>query len=133
VGWARAAAALKDIISPTVPILSTTKGIHVETEKLMYDVIPEALGRAQPAAFLSGPSFAKEMMQNFPTTVVIASDNADVAKEIQHKLSQTTFRVYTTNDVIGLEIGSARRSAHGREQRRMRLTNETTMAGCSLA
>ena len=86
--------------------MSTSKGIHVATEKLMYDVIPDALGRNQPAAFLSGPSFAKEMMQNFPTTVVVASVDVEIATTIQHMLSQTTFRVYSTTDVIGLEIGA---------------------------
>ena len=99
-------AALKDVIPPNVPIMSTSKGIHVATEKLMYDVIPDALQRPQPTAFLSGPSFAKEMMQNFPTTVVIASTDTEVAKAIQLQLSQKTFRVYTTTDVVGLEIGA---------------------------
>jgi hypothetical protein len=94
------------VLPADVPLVSTSKGIHVATEQLMYDVIPTALGRPQPAAFLSGPSFAKEMMQQFPTTVVVASTDVAVAKAVQLLLSQRTFRVYTTTDVVGLEIGA---------------------------
>lgn len=99
---------LSNLIPEDVPILSTSKGIYVETQQLMCEVIPDALGRPDhPTAFLSGPSFAKEMMQNFPTTGVVASKDENISKRIQLLLSTKTFRLYRTTDVVGLEIGGA--------------------------
>jgi glycerol-3-phosphate dehydrogenase (NAD+) len=64
---------LQDVLPPDVPIISVSKGLEMGTGKMMSEVIPDALGRRQPAAFLSGPSFAKEMMDLRPTGVVAAS------------------------------------------------------------
>ena len=64
---------LQDILPPDVPIISVSKGLEVGSGKMMSEVIPSALGRKQPAAFLSGPSFAKEIMDLRPTGVVAAS------------------------------------------------------------
>lgn len=69
---------LQDVLPPDVPIISVSKGLEVGSGKMMSEVIPSALGRKQPAAFLSGPSFAKEIMDLRPTGVVAAS------KVIQH-------------------------------------------------
>ena len=54
---------LKDLIPPDVLLVSTSKGLHAATLQMMSDVIPAALGRDQPAAFLSGPSFAKVRLE----------------------------------------------------------------------
>jgi glycerol-3-phosphate dehydrogenase (NAD+) len=60
------------LIPKTVPIINASKGIHSETLEYMSDIIPKALGNPQqPMAFLSGPSFAKELVENVPTVVVI--------------------------------------------------------------
>ncbi len=64
---------LQDVLPPDVPIISVSKGLEVGSGKMMSEVIPSALGRKQPAAFLSGPSFAKEIMDLRPTGVVAAS------------------------------------------------------------
>ena len=64
---------LQDVLPPDVPIISVSKGLEMGTGKMMSEVIPSALGRRQPAAFLSGPSFAKEIMDLRPTGVVAAS------------------------------------------------------------
>ena len=64
---------VQDILPPDVPIISVSKGLEVGSGKMMSEVIPSALGRKQPAAFLSGPSFAKEIMDLRPTGVVAAS------------------------------------------------------------
>ena len=64
---------MQDILPPDVPIISVSKGLEVGSGKMMSEVIPSALGRKQPAAFLSGPSFAKEIMDLRPTGVVAAS------------------------------------------------------------
>ena len=64
---------MKDVLATDVPIVSVSKGLELGTGKMMSEVIPQALGRRQPAAFLSGPSFAKEVMDLQPTGVVAAS------------------------------------------------------------
>jgi len=73
----------------------------------MSDVIPAALGRDQPTAFLSGPSFAKELMQRHPTTVVVAAKTEALAYEVQKVFLSLDFRVYVSTDVIGVEVGGA--------------------------
>ena len=105
-----------------VPYVSTSKGIHLETGTLMSECLELAFqGRASdsdsdacaskraeiPLAFLSGPSFAAEMMQKHPVGVVVASNDSWCRKRVQKILSGKFFRVYTTNDVIGVEVGGA--------------------------
>lgn len=94
-----------------IPYVSTAKGICVATHELMSEAIPRALGdRATevPCAYLSGPSFAKEMVQGHPMGVVVASHDNDVARRVQSILSSKTFRVYVVeDDVIGVEVGGA--------------------------
>jgi glycerol-3-phosphate dehydrogenase (NAD+) len=74
----------QSILPHDVPIISVSKGLEVGTGKMMSEVIPDALGRRQPAAFLSGPSFAKEIMDLRPTGVVAASKVC--MRSIQHLL-----------------------------------------------
>mmetsp|Transcript_32939 Transcript_32939/g.92243 ORF Transcript_32939/g.92243 Transcript_32939/m.92243 type:complete len:351 (+) Transcript_32939:99-1151(+) len=97
----------KEHIPPHVPIVSVSKGIHSEKLIVMSEVFPEALGRNQPTAFLSGPSFAKELMQKVPTALVVASESPDVSKLVQDMFSSDVVRVYTSDDVLGVELGGA--------------------------
>ena len=64
---------LQDVLPPNVPIISVSKGLELGTGSMMSELIPQALGRRHPAAFLSGPSFAKEVMDKQPTGFVAAS------------------------------------------------------------
>jgi hypothetical protein len=61
------------LIDPQVLILNTAKGLYLKEKKLLSEAVTDALGRQQPYALLSGPSFAKEMMRDLPTAVVVAS------------------------------------------------------------
>ena len=93
-----------------VPYVSTSKGVHVETHALMSEAIPHAFGaRAAeiPLCYLSGPSFAKEMIAGHPMSVVVASYDLAVAKYVQEAISSLKFRIYITEDVIGVEVGGA--------------------------
>jgi len=93
-----------------VPYVSTSKGVHVNTHALMSEAIPHAFGDrrdAIPLAYLSGPSFAKEMIAGHPMSVVVASYDVKVANFIQTSLSCASFRIYATTDVIGVEVGGA--------------------------
>jgi glycerol-3-phosphate dehydrogenase (NAD(P)+) len=83
-----------------------TKGIEVGTLALMTDVVEsENLGR--PVVAVSGPSFAAEVVAGQPTAIVAASRREAPAREVQEAFSNGHFRVYTQDDVIGVELGGA--------------------------
>lgn len=83
-----------------------TKGIEEGTLALMTDVVAsEHPGRAVVA--VSGPSFAAEVVANQPTAIVAASEEAAAARIVQQAFSNATFRVYTQQDVVGVELGGA--------------------------
>ncbi len=87
-------------------IISLTKGIETETLKRPSEVISEVLG-ASKISVLSGPSISFEVARNLPTTLVAASDEAALAKETQGLFTTSDFRVYTSSDLIGVELGGA--------------------------
>ena len=93
----------RDLIPPNALLCSTAKGLYLPTKQLIGHAILDALERAeQPLAFLSGPSFAEEILKKFPTAVVVASDQLFHAVRIQKLLSNSkSFRVYTTQDTVG--------------------------------
>jgi glycerol-3-phosphate dehydrogenase (NAD(P)+) len=83
-----------------------SKGIERDTLALMSDVVAaEVPGR--PVVALSGPSFAAEVMAHQPTAVVAASEDAVAAETVQELFSNATFRIYTHDDIIGVELGGS--------------------------
>ena len=90
-------------------LVSAAKGIENDTLMTMSEVLQEVLGAEvkQRSAFLSGPSFAREVAAEQPTAVAVAADNLDVASRVQELFSTEYFRVYTNQDVVGVEIGGA--------------------------
>jgi glycerol-3-phosphate dehydrogenase (NAD+) len=102
-----ALAALKDILPPHVPILCLSKGLEVGTCRNMSELIPIALGRKQPLAVLSGPSFAIEIMRGLPTAIVAASEDAALAHRVQRLFASSNLRVNTSTDVVGVELAGA--------------------------
>lgn len=83
-----------------------SKGIETGTLSLMSDVVlAEAPGH--PVVALSGPSFAAEVAARQPTAIVAASDHANAAESVQDAFSNSTFRVYTHDDIIGVELGGS--------------------------
>jgi len=98
----------RDELPPDVLLCSTAKGLHLETKHLLSRAMLDALGRPeQPLALLSGPSFAAEIMQDFPTAVVVASRFLPYAVRVQRIMSSLSFRVYTSQDTVGVELGGA--------------------------
>ena len=87
-------------------VVSATKGIENETNHRMTELAAELAGVSQVAA-LSGPSFAKEVARGDPTAVTVASANPEVAASIQREFNDSMFRVYTSDDVVGVELGGA--------------------------
>lgn len=86
--------------------VSVAKGIENKTLKRMSEIIHELLGSVQ-IAILSGPTIAHEAAKGIPTTIVASSQDMAVAKEIQSVFMTDRFRVYTNNDIIGVEIGGS--------------------------
>jgi glycerol-3-phosphate dehydrogenase (NAD(P)+) len=86
--------------------VSATKGLEIDTLQRMTEVAAaEAPGR--PLAVLSGPSFALEVAKGLPTAVVVASADHAVAESVQRPLATRTFRVYSSEDVVGVELAGA--------------------------
>ncbi|HWB87131.1 MAG TPA: NAD(P)H-dependent glycerol-3-phosphate dehydrogenase [Bryobacteraceae bacterium] len=89
--------------------VSATKGLENNSLLRMSDVISESVqSRFRPSvAAISGPTFAREVACGDPTALVVASANEDIARCIQTAFSGSTFRLYTSTDTIGVEIGGA--------------------------
>lgn len=84
-----------------------TKGFEVSTGKLPHEVAEETLGTSVPLAVLSGPTFAREVGMGLPTAMTVASGDNRFAEDLAGSLSDENFRTYTSNDVIGVEVGGA--------------------------
>ena len=100
---------ISPLLPPSTPLLVATKGIENDTLMTMSQVVASVRGRGcdHALACLSGPSFAREVCEQHPTAVTIASSNAELAAMFQERLSTEYFRAYTTDDVIGVELGGA--------------------------
>ena len=96
-------------ISAQTPLISATKGIEEGSLCRMSQVIAESLERRaySPIAVLSGPTFAVEIAAGEPAAVVIASEDAELAAQIQKAFATPSLRLYASRDVIGVEIGAA--------------------------
>jgi glycerol-3-phosphate dehydrogenase (NAD(P)+) len=94
---------------PEMIFVSATKGIEIETQMRMEEVVRDVIGdHFQPSyVALSGPSFALEVAKDEPCAIVAASNSTESAAAAQQALSSGRFRVYTNNDVIGVEIAGA--------------------------
>ena len=98
---------VKDAIPANVPILSASKGIETSSLGFMADILKECLGEDRSYAFLSGPSFAREICEGVATAVVIASEDIMLADDLAELMSGEDFAVFTSRDVIGVEVGGA--------------------------
>lgn len=87
-------------------LVSATKGIEETTLRRMSELIAETLP-GRPVAVLSGPTFAKEIAAGEPAAVVIASEDPEMAGQVQRAFATHALRFYTSNDVVGVEIGAA--------------------------
>jgi glycerol-3-phosphate dehydrogenase (NAD(P)+) len=97
------------LLAPAAIVVSTVKGIEVETSLLMHQVLAEVLperARTRVVA-LSGPSFAREVAAGKPTAVTLACATEAHAVTVQNALSSPFFRCYTHRDIVGVEIGGA--------------------------
>ena len=99
---------LKDIIKDNQIIVNVAKGLEEDTLKTMTDIIEEELKEKNPqVAVLSGPSHAEEVGKGIPTTCVVSAHNKELTLYLQNIFMNPNFRVYTSPDMIGVEIGGA--------------------------
>jgi glycerol-3-phosphate dehydrogenase (NAD(P)+) len=94
------------ILPSSAVVLSVTKGLDEKTGKRMTETAEDILKNG-PVAALSGPSLAAEVARGAPTAVTLACADHSMAKTLQGLLMNSTFRVYTSDDVIGVELGGA--------------------------
>ena len=97
---------LKHHLKKDAIVACVSKGFEPETLKLLSDVMDEEF-QYNDNVIISGPSHAEEISMGEPTTVVVASKNRDAAEVVQDTLMNKTFRIYVSDDVIGVELGAA--------------------------
>jgi glycerol-3-phosphate dehydrogenase (NAD(P)+) len=97
---------LRPVLPPEAVLVSATKGLEKDTLRRMSEVAAEE-APGHPCAVLSGPSFALEVARALPTAVVAAAEDHAVAQRIQRALATRTFRVYSSEDVVGVELAGA--------------------------
>lgn len=84
-----------------------TKGFEQETGKLPHQVALDVLGEGYPLAVLSGPTFATEVGAGLPTAITVASPEPEFAAQLARRISDGRFRAYTSDDIVGVEVGGA--------------------------
>jgi glycerol-3-phosphate dehydrogenase (NAD(P)+) len=94
-------------LAPEARVAWATKGFELDTGKLPHQVAHEVLGPARSVAVLSGPTFAREVGRGLPTAMTVASPDAEFASALAQSLSSHNFRVYTSADIVGVEVGGA--------------------------
>ena len=97
---------LKEFYTPGQIIVNVAKGIEESTLHTMSEIISEEIPEST-VAVLSGPSHAEEVGRGIPTTIVVGAKSQDIAETVQEVFMSPVFRVYTSPDVLGIEIGAA--------------------------
>ena len=101
---ARKLAALAD---PGTPVVLASKGIEKGSSLLLHQVVVQEVGERCPVVVLSGPSHAEEVGRQVPTAVVVASEDRQAAVLVQDLFMNQRLRIYTSPDIVGVEIGAA--------------------------
>jgi glycerol-3-phosphate dehydrogenase (NAD(P)+) len=99
----------KSLLPPSTLLCSASKGIENDSLMLMSQVLEDTLGAdvVPRLTYLSGPSFAKEVALGMPTAVVVAGTDADNTRTVQRAWATDKLRVYSSDDVVGVEMGGA--------------------------
>uniref|UniRef100_A0A450YKV4 Glycerol-3-phosphate dehydrogenase [NAD(P)+] n=1 Tax=Candidatus Kentrum sp. TC TaxID=2126339 RepID=A0A450YKV4_9GAMM len=104
--------AFREVLESASPMLTTTrriswatKGFESGTGRLLHHVVADIMGPDTPMAVLSGPTFAAEVAAGLPTAITLASTDDSFAQELSMSLHTQRFRVYTSGDIIGVQIG----------------------------
>lgn len=99
---------IKPFLPKDARLIWATKGLEADTGRLLQEVAREVLGEDIPLGMLSGPTFAKEMAQKLPTAISLAATDEQVVETISDLLHcEKSFRVYSNDDFIGVQLGGA--------------------------
>ncbi len=98
---------IKPYINSSVCVAWATKGFDPGSGRLLHRIAAELLGDTQPVAVISGPTFAREVASGAPTAVTVGSQFPGCAKALAARLHNDSFRVYTSDDITGVEVGGA--------------------------
>jgi glycerol-3-phosphate dehydrogenase (NAD(P)+) len=99
------------MVDPEMRVAWATKGFELETGKLPHQVAAQILGDRVPVAVLSGPTFAREVGAGLPTAMTVAASEPGFAVDLATSLSGLNFRAYTSDDLVGVEVGGAVKNA----------------------
>jgi glycerol-3-phosphate dehydrogenase (NAD(P)+) len=99
--------AMSPLLEETVVIVSVCKGIEIDTGKRISEIAKEVVSHPHAFVCLSGPSFAKEVVEGHPTAIVAASKDSSAARTVQNDLSFENLRIYTNADLLGTELGGS--------------------------
>jgi glycerol-3-phosphate dehydrogenase (NAD(P)+) len=95
------------VLDPSAIVVSAAKGLEQHTLFRVSEILEQEFGPSQRLAVVSGPSFASELARELPTAVSVASRDDKVVAAVQAEFRAPYFRLYGTNDVVGVEIGGA--------------------------
>lgn len=98
---------LKALLGTEQRVCWATKGLDLQSGRLLSDIAREVLGHAVKIAALSGPTFARELAAGLPTAIAVAGSDSDFCAEICSLMHTGTFRLYQTSDFTGLQLGGA--------------------------
>lgn len=98
---------LSGLLPPGCIVVCVSKGIEKDTSRLFSEILREKLGPGVKLASLSGPTHAEEVGRRIPTACVVAAEDIEVARQVQDVFMNENMRVYTTTDVVGVELGAA--------------------------
>ena len=104
---AETAVLLKGALPASCIVVCVSKGIEKDTSRLFSNILRETLGAGARLASLSGPTHAEEVGRQIPTACVVASEDIAVAETVQDIFMNDYLRVYTSTDVVGVELGAA--------------------------
>jgi glycerol-3-phosphate dehydrogenase (NAD(P)+) len=99
--------AMSPLLDDDAIVVSVAKGIEIESGKRISEIAKEVVGTSHPFVSLSGPSFAKEVVEGCPTAIVAASKDQAAARMVQNDFSFENLRIYTNADVVGTELGGS--------------------------
>ena len=110
-GFRQVLGEMRPALRPEVPIISLVKGLEQGTNLRMSQIVDELLP-GHPAGILAGPNIAREVAQGFAAAATLAMSDAQLAAELAKLFRTKRFRVYTTDDVVGVEIAGALKNVY---------------------
>jgi glycerol-3-phosphate dehydrogenase (NAD(P)+) len=95
------------LFTAAMPVAWASKGLEQNSAKLIHEIVSEELPQCRHLAVISGPTFAREVAMNMPTAISVASNSEEFASILTEALHSGRFRVYVSDDIIGVELGGA--------------------------